>query len=308
MGHDVHAHDAQDCPPLTLMEQYAEAGTLTSEMETCLSKVDSPSPSAARHAAWIRWLGRWKRDGDLSERNRVARQLLVDAQDVDWTLKVAEISQEDAPELAVGAVEATRALAGQWILLSDRIEGIDRLGQVDAQLAPVDGSIRWAQSLAALGVIGDPSNRSRAACLKVATPEVCTRRDKGAIAEPGPMDANDVVPCSNLGHLWLQGLTGAAYATERDCMARLIPQLDEGEGRRVGAYLTMGLALSRDEPAVSAVILQRLSAILPGDKALCREGEALHRAAGDDFEARDWYRQCAVTRGNPPDPTEPKPR
>jgi len=279
------AHEPSGCPGFRLLERSATAGNLSEFQEECLQVLARDS-AHSQAVQWVLWRGRWLRDGDLQARDATARALIATAKSPDRTLQAAEWLVEDSPEIATLAFARTEVLSVQWKRLSLRLEHLHRLYQLGARLDPEQGPVRWSQSLTAMGATGEMLQMARKRCEVVASAEVCQKPNAAhsALVNQGL----DWKACGNLGHLWLQGLSGSAYVTERDCLVQMVSRLENTPGYRFGAYLAVSLALSRDEDSVSSVALRILAPAIKEDPLMISIAEGIHKKHRDNAGFLWW--------------------
>lgn len=210
----------------------------------------------------------------------------VESANADDALTVAELLAPHDPEVAAVAAARARAEAASWEGPQERATQAARLLEVEARLDP-ERAQAWARGLMALGIVGPPLDRARAACPDCTEPAL-------DLSAPRPPDADDLVACKDLARLWTVAYSGGAYGTERDCLVRATEVLD-GDARASAARLALILALGHRDRQAALIVAHRVAEVLPGDPAVAARVASLHAALGDPTGAARWE---ATTRSD----------
>jgi hypothetical protein len=270
-----------------MLDSMARAGRLGERGRTCVGEGAGTATEDARERTWILWLDKVGRDGVTEAHAAEASKLLAKPTGATRALDVAEVLVDSAPVVAMGAIEAALESAAEWHLPGLRAQSLQRLGRVWASADPDEGPTRWSQGLVALGVTGPEREAAMAAC-ELAGGTTCGEAIPFGAAAPAPPVADDLVPCSNPGHLWMRGRTGRVFTTERDCMAFATGGFTDPDTRATAARLAALLALRHTERSEVTVLLRAVAPFLSGDAALAAEGWLAHTEFNDAVGAAWW--------------------
>lgn len=278
------AHEPQGCPPVRALRAAVERGPLSPAERACAQASDDPE---APGLLVLDDLGAAEPPADLGP--RVEAWLARTDRPAD-ALRVAERARD--PALGILALETAVALSPRWIQPAERADGLVALAAARARLHP-PAAVAWAQEAAFLGVVGAPLEEARAACAAIADEATCARPVAPRAPPPLPPTPDDLVPCRDLGRLWERALGDTVYASERDCVVRLLDGLD-GEALRVAARLVVLLAARHRDKTQGLVAIHRVLAVLPDDPVARSTAATWHADLGDPIGAATWAR--------PPDP------
>jgi len=269
------AHDPSGCPPLTALHAAAERGALPPPLRRC-----AEADADARGIVVLDDL----LVGDAPDLDARARAWFAEVDRPEDALIAAERARD--PALATEAIARATSLSPRWIHPGERALGLVRLGAARARIDPT-ASVRWAQEVAWLGVVGPPLETARAACLVVADPATCARPVAPEVPPADLPTADDLVPCKDLGRLWTRALGETVYGSERDCVVRALDGLD-GQARVVAGRLVVMLAARHRDREAGLVAVHRVLALLPDDPVARSTAAAWHAELGDPIGATTW--------------------
>ncbi len=276
------AHGPDECPPSPLLEQQAAAGSLTAAGEKCLDKLVSVDL-----AAWIRWRQQWAVKPSQKIANQ-GREAALRIDDPERWLLTAEVIGGSQPEIARELLDATLPRASDWTGIVKYTDNLARWYKLQSELAPGPATIIYAQGLAAAGVTDARLTNGRKECAAFASLEVCETSVAWTAPLAPPPLPEDLDRCSDLGRLWGGAVFGSTYATERDCVLRMVETLPEGPDRQDAGRLVAAMALAHREKGEATIVLRRLSALIAPDRGIAERAAELHRAAGDSAGVSWW--------------------
>ncbi len=274
------AHDDGGCPPLPQLRTEVDAGALSPRSRACVTRHAEP--------AWVTLvvLDDLARKDQPEAAARATAWLPAAARPDDALLVAERALARDEQALARQALDRTVALSNTWTHPIERADRLARLAAAEAVLDPTR-AVAWAQTVAWLGVLGEPLTRSRAACAELAPIETCALPVAPAVPPARRPTADDLVACRDLVHLWTRTYSGSVYASERDCLVRALDGLD-GEALTVAGHLIVVLARRHRDREGGLIALQRVAARLPDDVATRAAIATLRAELGDPAGAAAW--------------------
>ena len=287
LGVGIDVDHSETCPPPGSLLERASKGRLTKFQIACLDDNDYVSPRG-REKRWVLWHFAHAALGPTPEVLAELRRLLPVATEADMVLRAAEVLADAQPDAAAEAAARGWVLSTAWQGPGTRADRLARLSAVEARLDPERGPIRHVGVLRGLGIVGPTLEAAHAACVAVDGGSACERALPAPAPAPLPPDADELLPCANLGRVWVRARWGDTYASDRECVARLVDALGPGSARATAARLAVLLAARHPEGELEPVIAEHVRHALPGDEGLRARAASAHEALGDPAGAAAW--------------------